>query len=84
MSLFEKQDEVKNYKKREKELKKISNEEILKMKFLNHKDYSYLYSIKEFNDWGKKSIDYSIENLKKIAEMTNKNNISLNILYIYE
>lgn len=84
MSLFEKQDEVKNYEMREKELKKISNEEILKMNFLNHKDYSYLYSIKEFDNWGKKSIDYSIENLKKIAEMTNKNNISLNILYIYE
>ena len=50
-----KQDEVKSYEMRENELKKISNEEILKMNFLNHKDYSYLYSIEEFNDWGKKS-----------------------------
>ena len=47
-------------------LKKISNEDILKMNFLNHKDYSYLFSNKEFDDWGKKSIDYSIENLKKL------------------
>tara|TARA_A100001011_G_scaffold82611_1_gene86119 strand:+ start:713 stop:1702 length:990 start_codon:yes stop_codon:yes gene_type:complete len=83
-SLFEKQDDIKSYEMKEKELKKISNEDILKMNFLNHKDYSYLFSNKEFDDWGKKSIDSSIENLKKITELTNKNNINLNILYIYE
>ena len=38
----------------------------LKEKFLDHKDYSYLFSDIEFNRWGKKAIDTSINNLNPI------------------
>ena len=83
-SLFNKKNNKLNYNSKENELKKISNQEISQMKFLYHKDYSYLFSDIEFNRWGKKAIDTSINNLKKIIEITNKKNIRLNILYFYE
>ena len=54
------------------------------MDFLNRKDYAYLYSSKEFNDWGKDAIDQSLVNLRKIAEISEEKNINLNIFYLYE
>ena len=70
--------------KTEKELMKISDDQILNMDFLKRKDYSYFFSKNEFNLWGKSAIDESIKNLKKIINITEKKNIRINFLYIYE
>ena len=72
------------YDKEETERLKIKNDEIDNLEFFKIKDYSYFFSEKEFNIWGKKGIDYSINNLKKISEICKKKNINLNILYLYE
>jgi lysophospholipase L1-like esterase len=83
-SFFNKKELENNYNEREKKLFLITDDEIDKMDFLNRKDYAYLYSSKEFNDWGKDAINQTLENLRKIAEITEENNINLNILYLYE
>ena len=83
-SLFSKKVLETNYDKREINLFSISNNEIDQMPFLDHKDYAYLYSSKEFNDWGKKAIDKSLNNLKQITKITLEKNIKLNIFYLYE
>ena len=62
----------------------ISNDEIDNISFLNHKDYSYLYSANEFDQWGRKAIDQSMQNLKEIIKICDQKNIKLNILYLYE
>ena len=72
------------YDKEEAERLKIKNDEIDNLSFFEIKDYSYFFSEKEFNIWGKKGIDYSINNLKKISEICKEKNINLNILYLYE
>ena len=63
---------------------KISNEEISKLYFLDMKDYEYFFSEYQFKKWGKEGIDKSVENLKKIVELTKNRNINLNILYLFE
>jgi lysophospholipase L1-like esterase len=83
-SFFNKKELENNYTEREKKLFLITDNEIDKMGFLNRKDYAYLYSSKAFNDWGKDAINYSLENLKKIAEISKEKNINLNIFYLYE
>ncbi len=81
--IFVGKDNPKYVKEEEKRLK-IKNGEIDNLKFFKIKDYSYFYSEEEFNKWGKKGIDYSIDNLKRISEIAKKKNINLNILYLYE
>ena len=83
-SFFNKKELENNYNEREKKLFLITDNEIDKMDFLNRKDYAYLYSSKEFNDWGRDAINQTLENLRKIAEITEEKNINLNILYLYE
>jgi len=83
-SLFENKSKSTNYTEQEEKLFQISNSEIDQMNFMNLKDYSYLYSEQEFNDWGKKAIDQSIDNLERIIKISKKNNINLNVLYIFE
>ena len=83
-SFFNKKELENNYNEREKKLFLITDNEIDKMDFLNRKDYAYLYSSKEFNDWGKDAIDQSLANLRKIAEISEEKNINLNIFYLYE
>ena len=83
-SVFDKKKSNINYDEKEKELFLISNEEIDNMEFLNRKDYAYLYSVEEFNQWGKKAIKKSISNIERIYEICKKHNIKLNILYLYE
>ena len=83
-SFFNKKELENNYNEREKKLFLITDNEIDKIDFLNRKDYAYLYSSKEFNDWGKDAINQTLENLRKIAEITEEKNINLNILYLYE
>ena len=63
---------------------KISNEDISKMNFLDHQDYNYFFSNNEFEKWGKKGINKSIENLRKIAKITKEKKIKVNILYLFE
>ena len=83
-SFFDKKKNESNYDNREKELMKISNEDISKMNFLDHQDYNYFFSDDEFKKWGKKGINKSIENLRKIAKITKEKKIKLNILYLFE
>ena len=83
-SFFNKKELENNYNEKEKKLFLITDNEIDKMNFLNRKDYAYLYSSKEFNDWGKDAIDQSLVNLRKIAEISEEKNINLNIFYLYE
>lgn len=83
-SFFNKKELENNYNEKEKKLFLITDNEIDKMDFLNRKDYAYLYSSKEFNDWGKDAIDQSLVNLRKIAEISEEKNINLNIFYLYE
>ena len=82
-SLFIKKTSL-NYNEKENELLKISNDEISKMSFLYLQDYNYLFSKDEFDKWGKNAIDKSINNLKELSKITEKKNINLNILYLYE
>ena len=82
-SLFIKKTSL-NYDEKENKLLKISNDEISKMSFLYLQDYNYLFSKDEFDKWGKKAIDKSINNLKELSKITEKKNINLNILYLYE
>tara|TARA_Y100000590_G_scaffold46748_1_gene49510 strand:- start:2220 stop:3371 length:1152 start_codon:yes stop_codon:yes gene_type:complete len=82
-SFFKKNNHL-DYNLKEKNLKKTSNEKLLKLNFLNLKDYNYFFSETEFNKWGKQAIDKSMGNLKKIKKITSKYNINLNVLYIYE
>ena len=63
---------------------KISNEEISRMYFLDLKDYNYFFSEDEYKKWGKKGIDKSVKNLKKVVEITSNRNINLTILYLFE
>ena len=83
-SIFESNKTKTNYDEKEKELLSIRNNEIDQIQFLNRSDYAYLYSIEEFDLWGKKAIDKSLYNLKQIIELTEKNEINLNIFYLYE
>ena len=83
-SFFNKKELENNYNEKEKKLFLITDNEIDKMDFLNRKDYAYLYSSKEFNDWGKDAIVQSLVNLRKIAEISEEKNINLNIFYLYE
>lgn len=83
-SIFSKKDSIIDYSQKEKNLFSISNNEIDQMKFLDHKDYAYLYSNMEFDKWGKKAIDKSMSNLKQIIKITDEKNINLNIFYLYE
>ena len=83
-SFFDKKKNESNYDIKEKELMKISNEDISKMHFLDHQDYNYFFSDDEFKKWGKKGINKSIENLWKIAKITKEKKIKLNILYLFE
>ena len=83
-SFFDKKKNESNYDIKEKELMKISNEDISKMHFLDHQDYNYFFSDDEFKKWGKKGINKSIENLRKIAKITKEKKIKLNILYLFE
>ena len=83
-SLFNKKKNKSNYSSQKKELMKISNEEISKLYFLDMKDYEYFFSEYQFKKWGKEGIDKSVENLKKIVELTKNRNINLNILYLFE
>ena len=82
-SLFIKKTSL-NYNEKENELLKISNDEISKMSFLHLQDYNYLFSKDEFDKWGKNAIDRSINNLKELAKITEKKEIKLSILYLYE
>ncbi len=84
LSLFDKNKIESNYTSQENDLMKISNQEISKLYFLDMKDYEYFFSDHQFEKWGKKGIDKSIENLKKIIELTEDKNINLNILYLFE
>ena len=84
LSLFNKKKNKSNYSSQKNELMKISNEEISKLYFLDMKDYEYFFSEYQFKKWGKKGIDKSVENLKKIVELTKNRNINLNILYLFE
>jgi len=83
-SIFNKKKIEENYAENEKKLFLISNNEIDQMDFLNHKDYAYLYSSKEFDEWGKEAIDNTLRNLKKIKEISVEKNINLNFFYLYE
>ena len=83
-SFFDKKKNESNYDNREKELMKISNEDISKMNFLDHQDYNYFFSNNEFEKWGKKGINKSIENLRKIAKIAEEKKIKVNILYLFE
>lgn len=83
-SLFNKKKNKLNYHDQKNELMKISNEEISRMYFLDLKDYNYFFSENEFKKWGKKGIDKSVKNLKKVVEITNNRNINLTILYLFE
>ena len=81
--IFSKNNNLK-YEKQEQTKLKIKPEEIDNFLFLNNKDYSYFFSEKEFNKWGKKGIDYSINNLNRIIHICKIKNIKLKILYLYE
>jgi hypothetical protein len=83
-SIFESNKTKTNYDEKEKELLSIRNNEIDQIQFFNSSHYAYLYSIEEFDLWGKKAIDKSLYNLKQIIELTEKNEINLNIFYLYE
>jgi len=83
-SLFNKKKNKLNYNYQENELMKISNEEISRMYFLDLKDYNYFFSEDEYKKWGKKGIDKSVKNLKKVVEITSNRNINLTILYLFE
>jgi len=83
-SIFVKKESFNNYDQNEKEFLKIDNFEIDKMDFLKRKDYAYLYSNKEFDEWGKKAITKSLQNLNNISDLSKSKNIKLNILYLYE
>ena len=54
------------------------------MEFLTRQDYEYFFDEEAFNKWGKKAIDKSINNLKKIIKLTEQKNIKLQILYAKE
>ena len=83
-SIFSEKEIKINYNDKEKNLFLITNDEINQMTFLDHKDYAYLYSSKEFEDWGKNAIEKSLNNLKQIIKLTSEKNIKLNIFYLYE
>ncbi len=83
-SIFVKNEISNNYDQNEKEFLKIENFEIDKMEFLKRKDYAYLYSNKEFDNWGKNAISKSLQNLNKISDLSKSKNIKLNIIYLYE
>ena len=72
------------YDKEEAKRLIITNKEIDNLKFLKIKDYSYFFSQKEFDEWGKDGINYSVNNLKKIKEICKINEINLTIFYLYE
>ena len=74
----------KNYLSKEIKLLNISNKEILKMEFLTRQDYEYFFDEEAFNNWGKKAIAKSINNLKRIIKLTEQKNIKLKILYAKE
>ena len=61
-SFFNKKELENNYNEKEKKLFLITDNEIDKIDFLNRKDYAYLYSSKQFNDWGKDAINQTLEN----------------------
>jgi hypothetical protein len=83
-SIFSKKEFETSYYQREKNLLSITNNEIDQMAFLGHKDYVYLYSSIEFDNWGKRAIDNSLNNLRQIAKLTTEKKIKLNIFYLYE
>ena len=83
-SIFNSKDQSETYTENELKYSSIRNDEIDNMGFLNHKDYSYLYSSNEFDQWGRKAIDLSMQNLKEIIKICDLKNIKLNILYLYE
>jgi lysophospholipase L1-like esterase len=83
-SYFDKKKYNINYDEKERELLLISKQEIENMKFLYRNDYAYLYSIDEFENWGKEAIKKSILNIERIYKICKKQNINLNIFYLYE
>ena len=83
-SIFKKEKFKNTYDENEKKLLSLSNKEIDNMRFITNRDYSYLYSAKEFDTWGKNAIDKSLSNLEKIIQITKDKNININILYLYE